>query len=194
MGNLKNTKINIKPAAQNTVKQEEPKLYAAKKANQLLGRDTSNITEDNVNISILNFFADLGCSIENCVEDFSFLRPPRGNDDLPSKASSTNTSFENQDDPFYEPDCAERKPKNNKQNQQTVFENADDTLPLLEEVVEDQTSDTVYQSMQQEGDFTASSGNSTFGLGSVGTAGTGFESTTRNTTSTTNRFYTFRTK
>ena len=190
MNNLRTNRLKVSPAAGRTASPENQRLYSVKKATGRVGNRQEDVSEDNINTLSILFFEELGCSIELCAENFSFSGEARGGDGAPVMTQNTQASFENQDDPFYEPDCGKKKPKQNKKREEDIQQQADLVLDLLvdmsektENVTETQTQEA-QQSLPQEGSFSASAGIGATGLSTTGAGGIAFEDATRNTTST----------
>lgn len=190
MNNLRTNRLKVSPAAGRTASPENQRLYSVKKAAGRVGNKQQEVSEDNANTLSILFFEELGCSIELCAENFSFSGEARGGDGAPAMTQDTQRSFENQDDPFYEPDCGKKKPKQNRKREEETQQQADLVFDLLvdmseetENVTETQTQE-VQQSVQQEGSFSASAGIGATGLSTTGVGGGAFEDATRNTTST----------
>ena len=190
MNNLRTNRLKVSPAAGRTASPENQRLYSVKKATGRVGNRQVDVSEDNINTLSILFFEELGCSIELCAENFSFSGEARSGDGSPVMTQNTQKSFENQDDPFYEPDCGKKKPKQNKKREEDTQQQADVVFDLLvdmsketENVTETQTQEAP-QSFQQEGSFSASAGIGATGLSTTGVAGSALEDATRNTTST----------
>lgn len=199
MNNIRTKRISLRPAKNNTTSQEDQKLYAVKKAAERVGNRPANIDENNVDTLSVLFFEDLGCSIELCKEDYSFARQAMSGEGGFIFEEGATKSFENQDDPFYEPDCGKKKPKQNKKREEETQQQAEMTFDLLVDISEETeqvtgTTQEVLQSVQRESDFTASTGLGATAMNTTGLGGTtSFQGSTRNTTSTStgtrDRFY-----
>lgn len=193
MNNIRTKRISLRPAKNNTTSQEDQKLYAVKKATERAGNRSANIDENNVNTLSVLFFEDLGCSIELCKEDYSFARQAMSGEGGFIFEEGATKSFENQDDPFYEPDCGKKKPKQNKKREEETQQQAEMTYDLMVDMSEETESLTgtqtqeAPQSFPQEGSFSTSAGIGTTGIGGT----TSFQGLTRNTTNTgtRDRFY-----
>jgi hypothetical protein len=190
MNNLRTKQIRLSPTSGRKEPQETEKLYFIKKASKRVGNRQEDVNQDNANTLSILFFEELGCTIELCQENFSFSGEARSGDGSPMMTQNTQASFENQDDPFYEPDCGKKKPKQNKKREEDTQQQADLVFDLLvdiseetESVTETQTQE-VLQSVQQEGSFSASAGIGATGLSTTDVAGNALEDATRNTTST----------
>jgi hypothetical protein len=186
MNGIRNKIIKISPI-NNSTKQDQRKLSVAKKNKQ-------KVNEDNVDIVNIMFFENIGCSIENCPENYSFERQARSGEGKPFLSENTNKSFENSDDPFYEPDCQGRKPKQSKEKENKTLEFSENILDLLEDLTSDVTTQEPLQTIQQESDFSASTGLASETLSQTGFSQTTFEDQTRNVTNSTKtntKFYKF---
>ena len=164
MNNLRTNRLKVSPAAGRTASPENQRLYSVKKATGRVGNRQVDVSEDNINTLSILFFEELGCSIELCAENFSFSGEARSGDGSPMMTQNTQKSFENQDDPFYEPDCGKKKPKQNKKREEDTQQQADLVYDLLvdmsketENVTETQTQEA-QQSFPQEGSSSASAG------------------------------------
>lgn len=129
--NIKNIKnINIKSASNKTSKEQNEKLYTIKRANRNIGKKTTNIDSSNIDSNIILFFEELGCSIENCnLLDYSLIDKPKK-----EKEISTDKSFEDKDDPFYDGDCgkqAAKRQKEKKKQQEKKVENVNEVLNTI---------------------------------------------------------------
>lgn len=183
MNSIRNKLITL-PTIPNISSQQNKKIKAVQKANKAKGTK-QKITEDNVDTINIMFLENLGCSIEECPENYTFQGQARSGEGKPFLSENTNKSFENSDDSFYEPDCQDRKPKKNKQKQTQATQFSEDILDLVEDLTSEVTSQEPLQSIQQEGSFSASSNLAADTLSQTGFAETNFTGQTRNVTKST---------
>lgn len=189
------SRTNITKTLNSVSEGEDKKLYETRRAAKKVGFDSKDVTNENVDTYTEMFFQQLGVSVEECPRDYSFLK--NGS----KKPEQTTKSFENQDDPFYEPDCGSTKPKQNKKRQDETKFISDMTYDLQVDISDEidgvatTQESQVFQFGQQEGSFSASTGIANTGLSTEGFGATGFQDATRNTTSTSGRsktnFYKF---
>ena len=82
-------------------------LSNTKKVFKNVGLDSTSVSKDNIDVSIVNAIGQFGCSIQTeAKRKISIL-----DKSYSEKISSTSSSFEDQNDPFYEADCGKQLAK-----------------------------------------------------------------------------------